>query len=322
VKTLKDLLTKEPRVTTPETAISLDDVHGPYARTDVGLAAQVGLTDSIEANGLQSPITVWTDGTLVSGRRRLHAYHRLAERPGGEKYRTIPAVTVGTIEDAAKRMLADNSNETHALPMKPSEICRWWDLMRQLDAPAAAARLYAARQQGVKLRKQTLQGKRSPGRNRDLGKGEEYLLYVLAEPFGMSEPTASRLYALHKVAASDKVTDERRQAALDRLAALDRGEMSIWKAYADQVASNPKKPAPTFGAAAQLAAEPAPAAKQLAAWARSLPQMEGLTLGLAELGNPNSGLTWEQVGPVHARLMKIRRDLEKIIKGMKETAQS
>jgi hypothetical protein len=50
--------------------------------------------------------------------------------------------------------------------------------------------------------------------------------------------------------------------------------------------------------------------------------MEGLVAGLVELGPPNAELTWEQVGPVHARLSAIRRDLEKMIKQMKELNQS
>ena len=64
--------------------------------------------------------------------------------------------------------------------------------------------------------------------------------------------------------------------------------------------------------------DPVAAPKQLAAWTRTLPQMEGLTAALIELGAPSPDLTWEQVGPVHARFTLVRRELEKMIKQMRE----
>jgi hypothetical protein len=321
VKTLKDLLRpQEAPVSGEEKTIHIETVR--FA-TPVRAGAEklTALKGSIRNQGLRHPIAVWTDGTLISGRRRLRAHFELANQvDSGEKYRHIRAIFVDNIEDAAKRMLIDNGDEDHAIPMLPSEMCRWWDLMRELDAPAAAARLHKARQQGVRLRKQTQDGSRQPGRSRTRGKGEEYLLTVLAEPFGMSEATASRLYALHKVVMSEQSTDERREAARKALAAIDKGETSIWSGYAAMLASSPRRAAP--GVRTAVAETPAPVSKQQAAWNRSLPQLEGLIAGLAELGPPNPSLTWDQVGPVHARLMRIRRDVEKIINKMKETAQS
>lgn len=319
MKTLKDLLrSKEEPVTGQETTIYIETVRVPPVRADL-TTGLVSLGDSIEKDGLRSPITVWADGTLISGARRLRTHFLLANDPRKSQYRKIRAVFVDTIEDAAKRLLGDNSDEGDAIPLKPSEMCRLWDVLARLDEPAAARRMDAARRRGVELRKQTQAGVRAPGRSTSRGKGDEYLMGVLAEPFGMAEATASRLRAIHRIAHSPSLTDERRTRAADALAALDRGESSIWARYSDLVSG---RNSPVSRVRATATREPAPAARQRAAWDRGVPQMEGLVAGFTELGPPHPDLTWDQVGPVHARLMKIRRDLEKIINAMKETAQS
>lgn len=281
----------------------------PQIRAEIGDVAK--LAKSIERDGLRRPITVWKDGTLISGQRRLRAHSQSG-------YRKIPAVFVGTIEDAAKRLLEDNADEDCAIPLKSAEICRLWQLLRQLDAPAAARRLFEARRRGVELRKQTQNGERRPGRSRHNTTGDDYVFGLLGEAFGMSEATASRLWAIWKISQNANAPAERREQAEQSLAAIDTGDSSIWASYnalrtGRSVPSKPRVIKPT---------EALPAARQSAAWSRILPQMEGLTAGLTELGPVNSDLSWEQVGPVHARLMKVRRDLEKIIRNMKENAPS
>jgi hypothetical protein len=318
VKTLKDLLRpKEEPVTGQETTIHIGIVQAPDYRDAYGPVTD--LAESIEAEGLRHPITVWPDGTLISGSRRLRVHSLLAGSPGKSDYRKIRAVVVDTVEDAAKRLLNDNGDEGQSIPLKPSEICRLWEILRILDEPAAARRLTEARRQGAELRRQTRAGKRAPGRTNSRGKGDEYLMSVLGEPFGMSESTASRLWAIHRMAANPGLTDERRKAAAAALASIDAGESSIWANYSALVAG---RPAPASLPRPVAAKTSAPASRQRAAWDRSMPQLEGLVAGLSELGPPSPDLTWDQVGPVHARLMKIRRDLEKIIKNMRETAQS
>lgn len=299
-----------------EKMIRIESIRIPEVRADApGL---VSLAASIEKEGLRHPITVWADGTLVSGRRRLLAYVELVNS-GRPEYGVVPSVVVDNVEAAAKRLLADNGDEADSVSLKPSEVCRLWEVLRRLDEPAAARRLDEARRRGVELRKQTQNGNRKPGRSRSRGHGDEYLMTVLGEPFGMAEATASRLWAIHKLATSTGVADDRRAAAAQSLADLDAGQSSIWANYSRLVSG---RVAPVSRVRIAAAAESAPAARQRAAWERTLPQLEGLTAGLTELGPPNPDLTWDQVGPVHARLMKIRRDLEKVIKSMKETAQS
>jgi len=88
----------------------------------------MALGASIRDDGLRHPITLWKDGTIISGGRRLRAY-LLMDMP------RIQAVFVDNIEDAAKRMLADNEDDLLALPWKWSEVCRLWEMLRRLDAP-------------------------------------------------------------------------------------------------------------------------------------------------------------------------------------------
>lgn len=303
-----------------ETTIRIESVRDPFgARLQPGPPV-IDLARSMEAEGLRHPITLWADGTLISGSRRLRAAALLGSEPGApDGNRHIRAVFVDTIEEACKRLLSDNSDEDQLVPMRASEMCALWRMLRHLDAPAAAERLNQARRRGVELRKQTQAGERRPGRSRSRGHGDEYLMNICGEAFGMSESTASRLFAVYSLAHSPIIDPDRRKAAQDAMAILDAGQSSISAQYAAltrgnrPVATTPRATAPV---------ESAPAARQRVAWDRSLPQLEGLLAGLTELGPPNPDLTWDQVGPVRARLAKIRRDLEKIINGMKETAQS
>lgn len=277
------------------------------------------LADSIEKTGLRHPITVWSDGTLISGSRRERAYDVLRGRATNFfDYLRIPVVTVDNIEDAAKRLLDDNGDEADSVPMKPSEICRLWEVLRKLDEPAAAVRLNDARRRGVELRKQTQRGQREPGRSRHRGTAAEYLMETIAQPFGMAEATASRLWSIYSIANSMAVSPERSAAARTALADIDAGRSSIWANYSALISG---KRAPS-GPRAVVPTATVSAARQRAMWDRSLPQLEGLVSGLTELGTPNPALTWNEVGPVHARLMKARRDLEKIIKNYREISQS
>jgi hypothetical protein len=296
-------------MTGPERFVDIESVRIPPLRTSTGALA--ALSASIRDEGMRRPITLWKDGTLLSGSRRWRACV-LLRRPA------IQAVFVDTIEDAAKRLLGDNEDDYLALPLKLSEVCRLWELLRHLDAPAAALRADAARRRGVELRRLTQAGQRQPGRS---AHSEDYVLSVLCAPFGMSSSTAKRLWIIHCTATgcgNVQATDERREQARDALKLIDAGESSIYSAY-DRLTSD-RGPAPRPRPVATPG--PVPAARQITAWSKSLPQMEGLVAGLAELGPPNAELTWDQVGPVHARLMTVRRDLEKIIKKMRETSES
>lgn len=281
-------------------------------RTRDGNGSCLALANSIRDTGLERPITVWSDSTLISGQRRLVA-HMLLKRD------RIPAVFVNTIEDAAKRMLGDNQDDHLALPWKWSEVCRLWEVLRRLDGPAAIRRADASRRRGVELRRKTLAGQRNPGRAHGVKHSEDYVLSVICDPFGISGATAKRIETIYSMGYGlTDAPDEKRELAREVMADIDAGA-SIWACYQrlmgvrGPVVSRPKAETPI---------ESAPAARQLTAWAKSLPQMEGLTAGLTELGAPNAELTWDQVGPVHIRLMAVRRELEKIIKQMRESNKS
>jgi hypothetical protein len=290
-----------------ETMVNIEAVRVPDLRENYGDLTP--LSGSIRFDGLRHPITLWTDGTLISGARRLRAHFLLSGR-----YRNIPAVFVDTIEDAAKRLLADNEPDELAVPMRPSEMARLWALLRQLDKPAALVRAEAARRRGVELRRQTQAGKRPPGRIKQ--HAEDYVMATIAPAFGMSEATASRLWTIHTTATGTDVAEDRRARAVQSLKDLDAGISSIWANYISLIHD---RPTPSAGRIrVPEVRESAPAARQLAAWNKSLPQLEGLTAGLVELGPANKELTWKQVEPVYTRLMDVRRDLEKIIKQMRE----
>lgn len=290
-----------------ERMIRTELVRIPPMRHGYGSCA--ALAASIRDEGLHRPITLWRDNTLISGSRRLFA-HLLLERP------RIPVVFVGTIEDAAKRMLADNLADQLALPWKWSEVCRLWEVLRRLDAPAAVKRTDETRRRGVELRKQTLSGKRKPGRSQS--RTDDYVLGVICEPFGISSATARRIEIVyHTGYGTTDAPDEKRELARELMANIDESG-NVWANYqrlmgGRRTVTRPR-PVETM--------EPAPAARQLAAWSKSLPQMQGLAAGLIELGPPHPDLTWDQVGPVRTQLMAVRRELEKIINQMRENDQS
>lgn len=287
-----------------EQSINIEAVRLPAVR-EGGFGTLTSLCASIRDEGMRRPVTVWKDGTLISGLRR----HRACLLLGRKQ---IQAVFVDTIEDAAKNLLADNEDDYLARPLKWTEVCHLWELLRRLDGPAAARRAEQARRRGVELRRLTQSGKRKPGRTDN--HSEDYVLAVLGPPFGISESTARRLWNIY--VTTQVALSEKRDQAREALRSIDAGESTISAEYRRLVSG---RSAPVARPKPVVPVESAASARQVAAWERALPQMEGLTAGLAELGPPNAGLTWEHVGPVYARLTKVRRELEKIIKQMRET---
>lgn len=297
-------------MTSAEVTVRIDAVRIPKYRDSYGSC--LALAKSIDSDGMHRPLTLWSDGTLISGGRRLRASMLLDRN-------RIQAVFVNNIEDAAKRMLGDNQDEELAMPWKWSEVARLWETLRRLDGPAAAKRLDEARRRGVELRRETQAGKRKPGRASN--HSDDYTLTVICEPFDISCATARRIESVWQTGyGTVEATDEKRALARQIMAELDAGA-SIWSSYQRLLGHDPDArrrvhPKPL------TVTEAAPAARQTTAWDRSLPQLEGLIAGLIELGPPNPELTWEQVGPVHTRLMVVRRELEKMINRMKETNKS
>lgn len=290
-----------------ETIVNTESVRVPGIRDKYGILSSLGA--SIRDEGMRHPIVLWTDGTLLSGSRRYRAVQLL----GGHQ---IQAMFVNTLEDAAKALHADLDDDYQALPMKWSEVCRLWAVLRRLDAPAHLLRKDANRRQGVALRRLTVDGDRDPGRGG--ARSEDYPLSVMSAPYGVSHSTAKRLWAIYSRAWDGAITDRPtadQVAARAALAAIDDGESSITANYVKLTTgrsapiSKPKVAAPI---------PPAAAARQLAAWDRSLPQLEGIVAGLVELGTPNPDLTPEQIAPARERLASIRRDIEKMIKSMRE----
>jgi len=289
-----------------ETSIRVAALRIPRHRISSGSCLDLGR--SLRDEGQRRPVAVWRDGTLISGERRAFAA-MLLEIP------RLQAVYVSTIEDAAKHLMLDNQDVHLAAPMKWSEVCKLWQTLRRLDEPAAIKRREAARRRGVDLRRQTQSGKRLPGRSQ--ARTDDYVLSVICEPFAVSVATAARVEYIYRTATGlMEVSDEKRALAKRLMADLDDGA-PVWPAHqklrGDELAA---RPSPIRRASAPV--DSAPAAKQLSAWARAVPQMEGLISGLVELGPPHPDLTWGQVGPVHASFSAIRREMEKIIKKMRE----
>lgn len=294
---------------TGECLVYTEDTRIPDVRESHGNLRD--LVTSIKDEGLRHPIVLWEDGTVISGGRRLAACMLLGRL-------RIPTVYVDTIEDAAKLLLADNEDDRLALPMTWDAVCRLWAVLRRLDAPAARRRADEHRRRGVELRRLTQSGQRAPGRARQ--HTEDYVLSLLGPVYGMSEATARRLWVLWSVANGlQSGPPERLVLAREAFGDVEHGETSISAAY-QRLMTGRAAPAPKPRSVEQIPS--ADAKTQLAAWGRSLPTMEGLVSALVELGPPNAELTWEQVGPTHARLSAIRRHLEKMIKQMKETNQS
>lgn len=298
-----------------ETKIHIETVRVHDYRQSLGVLT--GLSKSLVAEGQRHPITVWKDGTLISGLRRLRCHFLISGGQNRPSFKNISAVFVDTIEDAAKQLLAANQDRECFKPMTPSDMCRLWALMRRLDEPAALKRAEIARRRGVELRSQTQKGQRKPGRSSS--RTDDYVLTVLAEPFGISAATARRIEVIFQTATGVIEADEGKRAEATRIMKdLDEGRATAWASYQQLMGLKPKN------AAVKKKAEPvesAEALKQMASWDRALPPLLGLVSGLSDLGSPNPELTWEQVGPVHAQLSAARRDLEKLIKQMKEISK-
>lgn len=298
-----------------DTTVRIDAIRMPRFRDSNGSCLE--LSRSIEREGLHRPVVLWRDGTLISGGRRIFAQMLLDRQRTG-------AVFVDTIEDAAKRLHGDDQEgqiDKTYLPPKWSEVCRLWETLRRLDAPAAAKRADAARRRGVELRRQTQSGKRPAGRSSS--RSDDYVLGVICQPFGISSATARRIEVIYETATGKlNASDAEGELARQIMIELDSGA-SIWASYQKLLDARPgprrvvKTPAPA--APPPAPGDPVSGAKQIAAFERSLPTMEGLVSALVGMGAPHPDLTWAEIGPIHTRLAAVRRELEKMIKQMKET---
>lgn len=291
-----------------EMLIRTDAIRIGHHRQSYGSC--LALANDMRENGQRRPLTLWRDNTLISGERRYFA-HLLMETA------RIQVVHVSTIEEAAKHIMCDNQDPYLALQPKWSEVIRLWQTLRRLDGPAAVKRADANRRRGIELRRQTQDGKRKPGRSSS--RTEDYVLRILAEPYGASSATATRAELIWRTANGLVEADEAKQdLARSIMAEIDEGK-SVWAGWQrlrGEVPPRVVRPRPA------AVTDPAPAAQQRAAWSRALPQLDGLLAGLIELGPPHPSLGWEEVGPVRTRLMAARREIEKMINNMKESESS
>lgn len=279
-------------------------------KTRSGLGNLTQLRTSLLRDGFRHPICAWSDGTVISGERRLVA----AIVAGGD---AVPVEYVSTIEDAAKRLTEDNEDDYLAKPRTWSEVCALWEVLRKLDGPAAQQRRRANIQRGQELRKQAVTGQRKPGRTST--RGQDYFLSVLAPPFGISDATARRILCIYRAA---KQTGPNGLAA-ELMRDVDLHKGAVWKSYQKLLGHDPdaphepKKPKP-----APLPPPPsAAAAQQLQALSNAEAHMAGMIAGIRALGPLNPALTWKELAPHHAALSEIRRGVEKLIKEMKGRAE-
>lgn len=268
------------------------------------------LADSMMIEGQHHPVILWRDNTVISGERRVHA----ALMAGKD---SLKVEYVSTIEEAAAALIKQNSdNATHSKAMLWSEVASLWELLRELDKPAALRRADSNRRRGVKLRRQVQAGRREPGRGPKEG-GEEYFLKVVTPPFDISAASARRILSIYRGAVStDPEQKDRAAFAWELMADIDANG-NIWANY--QRWQGVRSLPPT-AANKQPATKPAAAEKQVAAFVKAAATMSGVMDGLAALGPVHSSLTWEQVASSCAQFARVRRELEKLIKQMRETA--
>lgn len=277
-------------------------------KTRSGLGSLTQLRASLLRDGFRHPICAWSDGTVISGERRLVA----AIMAGAD---TVPVEYVSTIEDAAKRLTEDNEDDYLTKPRTWSEVCELWEVLRRLDAPAAQQRRRANMQRGQELRRAVLAGKRKPGRAS--GRGQDYFLTVLAPPFGISDATARRIVCIHRAAKQMGPNS----LAAELMQGVDLHKGAVWKSYQRLLGHNPD--APHAPAKPKLLPQlpSAAAAQQLQALSSAEAHMAGMLAGIRALGPLNPTLEWSTLAPHHAALSEIRRGVEKLIKEMKGRAQ-
>jgi hypothetical protein len=243
-----------------ETKVHIETISTHEIRKNVGVLT--GLSKSLVAEGQRHPVTVWKDGTLISGFRRLRCHFPLSGGQNRTGFRHINAVFVDTIEDAAKRLTLDMEDPECAHPMLPSDMCRLWALLRKLDEPAALKRAEMARRKGVELRRRTQAGERNPGRSKS--RTDDYVLGIVAAPFGISAATARRIEVIFQTATGVIPADEKkRQQAAHLLDELDAGRATVWSSYQQLMGLKQKTPTP------KKKAEPVESAdvqRQIASW--------------------------------------------------------
>lgn len=288
--------------------MKLADIRRVPIRDDDNIGDLTQLKLSIAEEGLRQPLLLWNDGTLISGGRRFLA---LASLPNA--YYTVRFVNdLDQLGGELEKQVAD---DTAAQPMRLSEICRLWDVIRKLDEPAAAQRAHRRRSLASSLRRQLKDGARTAGRHPEPG-GEAYFLARVVPPFGMSPATAMRLLYVHHTATGRRQASAKTAALAKQLMRQVDEDGNVNGAYRTLMGHRPVRMPEPAVARARVSAE-----KQLSALGSAAAHLSGITAGAKALGPISKELTWEQIGPVHAQFSAVRRDLEQMIKQMKEIAR-
>lgn len=79
------------------------------------------LVESIREHGLLHPIVTNNGTTVISGHRRLAAYHRLLDETGDEKYKMIPCIVLHPADPIESEMMMIEANST-ARVLTPYEL--------------------------------------------------------------------------------------------------------------------------------------------------------------------------------------------------------
>lgn len=256
------------------------------------------LAESIRVLGLLHPVVVTPDHVLVSGHRRLEAVKLL-------DYPDVPVRVVQTVDSAVLMLQAERDENTCRKDMTGTELFALGKELKRLERPRAAERQAAptrARNLGdpsSHLPVRTGEAE-SAGQPLDSLPGRQRTDTAVAAGLGMSETQWQRLQTVGNAAI------EGDPVAVEALASIDAGELTITGAFEKVKAKAKKPPAQLPGSGNRR---------------KHLAQIEAIVTGLTGYAAAFDGVDALDASVTAEEAARLKDDLSKQIRALNRITQ-
>jgi ParB family chromosome partitioning protein len=271
-------------------------IIGPRHRQDLGDIPD--LAASIAKVGLINPITITSEGLLIAGHRRLEACKHLG-------WRLISCVVADDLESAIARLTAERDENTKRKEMTFSETMSLADALYALERPKAKKRQSeAGRKFGKGIASPQVKGTYPPPHDRETDN-------IVGKAIGWSGTTYNRARSVAKAAVDPNLTQEQREVAKAALAEMEA---------TGKISTGYEKVRAAIRATSALSkkSNSSTAREQRYTFNNGLPQISGIVLSLKRIEGFDPEIGIDEIDQWIGSLSKSRRDLEQIIKRLKD----
>lgn len=248
-----------------------------------------GLAKSIAAVGLLNPITITSDGQLITGQRRLEACRLLGRTE-------IECLIADDLDTAVQQLEAERDENTERKAMTPEELVHLGRALEELERPRAQERKAAGQfgsgpETGTVVRGETAE--------------------VVGSALGISGTSYKRARAVVNAAYDESSSSDDREVARAALANMNATGNIVGNYDKIRKVRDIRLGAPTSPALMD-------AKKQRHALNSATANLSGIALALKRIGDLHPEITSEEAAQWVDDLSEARRVIEGLIKRLKE----